>query len=72
MQKWVATRFHELWKVEPWGLIRGALEVLEQIWNERKLMELRQSDSQPSSPHETGKFDWLDYLRGKNEELLVL
>ncbi|KAF2489033.1 hypothetical protein BU16DRAFT_496889, partial [Lophium mytilinum] len=28
-QELVATRFQELWEVEPWGLIRGALGVLE-------------------------------------------
>lgn len=35
-QEWVAERFQELWRVEPWGLIRGAFEVLENIWKRRR------------------------------------
>ena len=29
---WIAQRFAELWEVEPWGTIRGALDVLQGIW----------------------------------------
>lgn len=34
-REWVARRFQELWEVEPWGVNRGALGVLEGIWSQR-------------------------------------
>lgn len=36
-QVWVVHRFREIWEVEPWGSVRGALEVLRGIWAERDL-----------------------------------
>ncbi|KAG4434436.1 hypothetical protein IFR05_010076 [Cadophora sp. M221] len=35
-QAWAMKRFLELWEVEPWGLMRGAIEVLDQIWSEKR------------------------------------
>lgn len=35
-QDWVFMKLQELWAVEPWGLIQGALGVLERIWEERR------------------------------------
>lgn len=32
---WAAQRLSELWAVEPWGTIRGALGVLQEIWSEK-------------------------------------
>lgn len=32
---WIAHRFAELWEVEPWGTVRGALDVLRGIWLEK-------------------------------------
>lgn len=32
---WIAQRFAELWGVEPWGTVRGALDVLRGIWSEK-------------------------------------
>lgn len=65
MQAWVAERFRELWVVEPWGSIRGALGVLEGIWEERRAAaELGQSET---APH-----DWVRRLRDNGVDWLII
>ncbi|KAF7536431.1 hypothetical protein G7054_g4571 [Neopestalotiopsis clavispora] len=39
-QEWVTQHFHKLWSVEPWGHYRGALGVLERIWDKRRICEV--------------------------------
>lgn len=60
-------RFEELWEVEPWGLIRGALGVLGRIWVGRRggvegaLMKGKKGDG-----------DWIGELRGRGVDWLIL
>lgn len=65
-QEWVAKRFRELWKVEPWGLIRGALGVLERIWADRRNVKGRLLKGIQ------GEGDWIGDLRGRGVDWLIL
>jgi hypothetical protein len=60
VQAWVTDHFQQLWQVEPWGLIRGALGLLGAIWERRA----RQAPS--------GDDDWVSYLRSKGVDWLIV
>jgi hypothetical protein len=65
-QEWVATRFQELWEVEPWGLIKGALGALERIWAGRR------SNGNRNVPRgEKGNGDWIADLKGSGVDWLI-
>ncbi|KAK4934464.1 hypothetical protein LTR10_024278 [Elasticomyces elasticus] len=67
-QEWVVKRFEELWEVEPWGLIPGALGELKKMWSSRMTV--------------TGKFviqdgkqhhgSWIEDLRGRGVDWLII
>lgn len=59
-QTWVKRRFQVLWKVEPWGLIRNGLGVLENIWAEKRSMDGKRD------------CDWLRSLRAKGVDWLII
>lgn len=72
-RQWVMRRFQELWEVEPWGLIRGALEVLEKIWADRRNgfeIDERETGALPIR-HPAGA-DWLVNLRRRGVDWLIL
>lgn len=67
-QSWVAKRFQELWTVQPWGLIRGALGVLESIWSERRSGVAAGSEGTLVK----AKGDWVNNLKGREVDWLIL
>ncbi|KAI9742851.1 MAG: hypothetical protein M1818_003580 [Claussenomyces sp. TS43310] len=69
-QEWVARRFQELWEVEPWGLIRGALGVLERIWMGRSGVVVN-GEGTPLRGKK-GDGDWIGDLRGRGVDWLIL
>lgn len=71
-QKWVKTRFQELWEIEPWGLKRGVLKMLEGIWEKRRRWE-GPVDSEGSLPQgDTSDWNWIDDLRERGVDWLIM
>ena len=70
-QEWVRRRFQELWEVEPWGLIRGALEVLERIWTGRSNGAVVDEGGNLLKG-EKGDKDWVRELRGMGVDWLII
>lgn len=64
-QRWVTSRFETLWKVEPWGLIRGALGVLEALWSSRKAPEVAETRVRVGS-------GWIEELGSRGVNWLIL
>ena len=69
-QKWVAVRFQELWDVEPWGLLRGASEVVDRIWASRWKQVLYEEGNFSEEPKEES--NWISDLRGSGVDWLIL
>ncbi|KAH9217875.1 acriflavine sensitivity control protein acr-2, partial [Leptodontidium sp. 2 PMI_412] len=62
-QAWAMRRFQELWEVEPWGLMRGAIDVLDQIWAEKRdaaVVGKRQNEN------------WLVNLKSRGDDWLII
>ncbi|MCJ1458314.1 hypothetical protein MMC28_008685 [Mycoblastus sanguinarius] len=70
-QEWVARRFQELWEVEPWGLIRGALGVLERIWVGRRSGVVVNGEG-TLLKGKKGDGDWIGDLKGGGVDWLIL
>jgi hypothetical protein len=60
VQAWAVDRFQKLWQVEPWGLIRGALGLMEAIW-QQKVQKAPGGDD-----------DWILDLRSKGVDWLIV
>lgn len=69
-QAWVTTRLRELWDAEPWGLFRGALEVLEGIWETRSNASPVSELSSPTTA-DSGE-NWLNNLRTMGVDWLII
>ena len=61
-QAWVVARLRELWEVEPWGVIRGALGILELIWHRRNT----------SMQGGASTVDWIQDLRTLGVDWLIV
>ena len=68
-QAWIAQRFSELWEIEPWGTISGALDVLRGIWSDK-----RQSAAFVGQLGNTFTFnnDWIGKLRQTGVDWLII
>ena len=69
---WVMVRYQELFETELWGLFRGAMEVLEGIWE-------RKAECMPvGGLHSTALLqecnvtNWLDELRNRGVDWLII
>lgn len=62
-QAWTAQRFSELWEVEPWGTIRGALGVLNEIWS---------ASNEQSAYRGEKSGDWVVRLRQQGVDWLII
>ncbi|KAL9620364.1 MAG: hypothetical protein Q9160_005064 [Pyrenula sp. 1 TL-2023] len=69
-QEWVARRFQELWEVEPWGMIKGALGVLGRIWAGRNNGAVVNGGEAMKEERRDG--DWIRALRGRGVDWLIL
>ena len=69
-QEWVTIRFQELWEVEPWGLLKGAVGLLERIWLARR-KEIVQGEEDPQKGLHR-KRDWIGDLKGSGVDWLIL
>lgn len=73
IQTWVVERFQELWEVEPWGLMKGALEVLERIWSRRRSkVESTEHIDGSTTQRNVGYEDWIGDLRKSGVDWLIL
>ncbi|KAI5201298.1 hypothetical protein E4T38_06150 [Aureobasidium subglaciale] len=70
MRKRVAARFRELWKVEPWGLMRRALETMETIWAIKSVRIENGATCSPNDGIRDG--DWILYLKETGVDWLIL
>lgn len=70
-QEWVARRFQELWSVEPWGLIREALGLLEKIWVGRRDTVVDNEEEIAVKQGERDA-DWISDLLGSGADWLIL
>lgn len=66
---WIAQRFAELWEVEPWGTVRGALDVLRGIWSEKDGLLAGDQDKRCEG-HSDG--NWILRLRQKGVDWLII
>lgn len=57
---WATEHFERLWQVEPWGLIKGALVILDMLWK-------RQRQTPTGTEH-----NWVTYMREKRMDWLIL
>ena len=66
---WIAHRFAELWEVEPWGTVRGALDVLRDIWLEKDGTTVGEQ-----SMRREGSYDgnWIACLRRTGVDWLII
>lgn len=71
IQNWVKARFEELWLEEPWGVIKGALGVLESIWKNRKV-EVIDTKQFGLTKRENSNGAWLEELRNNNVNWLII
>lgn len=71
IQTWVALRFQELWEVEPWGLLRGASGVLQNIWAGKKNLGTG-SDSSTLLTNEEEGSNWIRDLRREGIDWLII
>jgi hypothetical protein len=64
-QRFIMARLENIWKLEPWGLLRKAAEILQTIW-----------DAKTSGPamgdEQIRDGDWVQYLRVKGVDWLIL
>ena len=67
----MARRFHELWEVEPWGLIRGALGVLERIWVRKMRSGVVVNGEGTLLKRKKGDRDWIRDLRASGVNWLI-
>ncbi|KAJ9621810.1 hypothetical protein H2204_011726 [Knufia peltigerae] len=70
-QDWVVRRFEELWDVEPWGLIKGALGVLLKIWSNR-MTNVVDGDKVNVRAEKLEHSNWIQDLRGRGVDWLVI
>lgn len=70
-QAWVIKTFEDLWDVEPWGLIKGALGVLERIWSSR-MSEVVDGGGGIVHHGKQKHGGWVEELRGRGVDWLVI
>lgn len=64
-QQFVMTRLEHQWELEPWGLYRKAAEILQTIWTAKKRMPTTKNEQIRDG-------DWVQYLRARNIDWLIL
>ena len=67
----MARRFQKLWEVEPWGLIKGALGVLERIWLGKRSRLMVEGEG-TLLKEQKGDGDWIMELRRRGVDWLIL
>lgn len=70
MEIWAQSQFQNIWAVQPWGLVKGALVVLRTIWANRR----RGRDSQKTK-YMTGlerDDNWVTYMKRSGVDWLIL
>jgi hypothetical protein len=66
---WIAQRFAELWEVEPWGTVRGALDVLKGIWLEKDGPMAGRQSTRHEGSHDG---NWIASLRRTGVDWLIV
>ncbi|KAG8533548.1 uncharacterized protein KY384_001288 [Bacidia gigantensis] len=71
-REWVKGKFHDLWEVQPWGVIRGALKVLEEIWERSKSRKPVLDLEGDIVNNERSGGDWIAELRVTGVDWLII
>jgi hypothetical protein len=66
---WIAQRFTELWEVEPWGTVRGALDVLRGIWLEKDAAMVEKQNMGSEDSYDS---NWIVRLRQTGVDWLII
>lgn len=66
---WISQRFAELWEVEPWGTIKGALDVLRGIWLEKDQAMIAEQGTRREDSHDG---NWIARLRETGVDWLIM
>jgi hypothetical protein len=70
MENWAQSQFQNIWAVQPWGLVKGALAVLRTIWAKRR----RGRDIQKTNClADLERYEkWVTYMKRSGVEWLIL
>ena len=66
---WITQRFMELWEVEPWGTVSGALDVLRGIWMKKDGVMVGEQSMRPEGSHDG---NWIASLRQTGVDWLII
>lgn len=69
-EKWARQHFQNLWELQPWGLIKGALGILEMIWARRQ--NGSNEETNVLARAEDNKEDWIGYMKEVGVDWLIL
>lgn len=69
LQEWLKMRFTQIWDVQPWGLIKGAIEVLNDLWRKRRLLCIANGDS---AAEEVDGWNWIEHVKAMGVDWLIL
>jgi hypothetical protein len=66
---WAQNQLQNIWAVQPWGLIKGALAVLRMIWARRR--QYRDCEDTYTSVGKEGNENWVAYMRRIGADWLI-
>lgn len=58
---WARHHFEKLWTVQPWGLVRGALSVLEELWSAKAAEQVTDQHA-----------GWMEFMKHSESAWLIL
>lgn len=70
MEGWAQNQFQNIWAVQPWGLVKGALAVLRMIWARRRRYE--HCKNTHMSVDTEGDENWITYIKRMGVDWLIL
>lgn len=70
-ETWARYQFQKIWEIQPWGLIKGALAVLEMIWSRRREKESNETVNISPETEYIGE-DWIGYIKEIGVDWLIL
>jgi hypothetical protein len=67
---WAENQLQNIWAVQPWGLIKGALAVLRMIWARRR--RYRDCEDTYTLVDKEENENWIAYMKGIGADWLIL
>jgi hypothetical protein len=66
---WAQNQLQNIWAIQPWGLIKGAIAVLKMIWARRR--QYRDCEDTYTSVGKEGNENWVAYTRRIGADWLI-